>query len=234
MNVTELFRRLSYGELSNLALGNEGSGEIAEDNRAKLTNYVNQALLRLHTRFMLREDDLALRCYDYITKYRLNSDYAESNTARPEGCVPYIEDGQKPFKNDLIKVLGVRKFDACDNLPLNDVNHSQSVFTPQPDVLQVPFPWEFEVLAVTYQANHPLIDYGDMDARIDIPLVLEGALSSYVAYQVYCHMNGQENAGKAREYLNTHEMICQNVIEQDLLSLSVSSTNRKFHERGFV
>ena len=39
MNIEDLFRNLSYGELSNLALSGEGLGTIVESARPKIVMY---------------------------------------------------------------------------------------------------------------------------------------------------------------------------------------------------
>ena len=67
MEVLELFRRLSYGELSNLSLGSEGVGAIKDEERGKLISHTNEALLRLHGRFLLRENILFLNQVEHLT-----------------------------------------------------------------------------------------------------------------------------------------------------------------------
>jgi hypothetical protein len=41
MKIVDLFRQLSFGELSNLALGNSGSGTIVDEKQPQLVQYVN-------------------------------------------------------------------------------------------------------------------------------------------------------------------------------------------------
>lgn len=234
MNVEELFRRLSYGELSNLFLGSEGTGAIPEEKQPKIVQYLNEALLRLYSRFVLSEKNLVLRCSDHIINYRFSSAFALSNPDRKPFVTPYIQDKvDEPFLDDLIKVLSVHTIGGCQ-VPLNDNGDPCSLFTPQPAMLQIPKPVEGEVLAVIYQAKHPLIDYGNTDALVDIPPVLEHPLRAYIAHLAYTHMNGQENSAKAAEYLATYEMLCSEVIERDLVNSSLSTTTYKLHERGFV
>ena len=108
-----------------------------------------------------------------------------------------------------------------------------SLFTPQPNVLQVPNPVQGQILNVVYQARHPELKYDDLEACIEVPFVLEGALSAYIAHRVFHHMNGAENSQKSAEYLTLYESICTDVTEKDLVNSS-TSTGRKFYDRGFV
>lgn len=234
MNVQELFRRLSYGELSNISLGSEGTGTIPEAKRAQVVHYANESLLRLYSRFVLRENDLILQTHEFITSYHFQPRFAVTNTEPCPGTTLYIIDHEgDPFQDDLIKVMTVTDMNNCP-YPLNDREDCRSLFTPQPNVLQVPNPIQDQILAVGYQARHPLLSYTDLEACIELPSVLEGALTAHIAHMAYSNMNGQENSAKASEHLAKYEMICGEVVERDLVSSSSSTTNSKFHERGFV
>lgn len=240
MKLTELYQRLSYGELSNLAVGGEGSGAVTEAMKPRLINYANEGLLRLHSKFMLRENVVFVRQVPNLTYYYLMLRYAVSRSALPadpECPAPphfYIVDTEaEPFQEDVIKVLSVFNQEGIE-LPLNDSEDPRSIFTPQPNLLQVPAPVAEQMLAVSYQARHPII-VGETECQeIDLPFSLEGALTAYIAYKVFSHMNGQDNAAKASEHLSMYDMICGEVTDQDLVSQSSSTTNTKFEQRGFV
>jgi hypothetical protein len=70
--------------------------------------------------------------------------------------------------------------------------------------------------------------------EIDLPFTLEGALTAYIAYMVFSHMNGQDNSAKAQEHLSMYDMICGEVTDQDLVSQNGNTTLTKFDKRGFV
>lgn len=233
MNVTELFRRLSYGELSNLSIGGEGSGVIPEASRPKLVSYLNTALLRIYSRFVLRESSLVIECQEWITNYHLTKRFAM--TSEPcDGVTRYIQDhAADPFQDDVIKVMDVLNQEG-QRVGLNDLKSERSVFTPQPNVLQVPQPVQGYFLSVLYQARHVPIAYTDYEACIEIPAVLEEALQMFMAHLVFFHMNGQDNGIKAAGYLKNYELACGLIVDRDLVNSSVADTNSKFHERGFV
>ena len=233
MNLTELFRRLSYGELSNLSIGGEGSGSIPEAARPKLVSYLNTALLRVYSKFVLKESSLVIECQEWITNYHLTGKFAL--TAKPiDGITRYIQDhAGDPFQDDVIKVLDVLNQEG-ERVGLNDNKTVRSVFTPQPNVLQVPQPVQGYVLSVLYQARHVPISYTDMEACIEIPAVLEEALQMFMAHLVFFHMNGQDNGIKAAGYMKNYEISCATITDRDLVNSSVSETSSKFNERGFV
>jgi hypothetical protein len=239
MKLSEFFLTLSAGNLSNLALAqtDDVSGIDPLKHRS-LVAYTNDALTRLYGRFLLREGTLMIEEVEGRTTYPLQSKYAMSNFSADAGHAFFIQDqwGQ-PFVDDLIKVLSVTDSFGRD-LPLNDPDDISSVFTPQPDVLQVPHPWEGIVLGVGYQAKHPKLVYVDgaldLNQEISLPESLSAALSSYVAHKVYSNMNTQENTIKAAEHLKMFEMICIECVEYDLVGGQSSSSGARFVKRGWV
>lgn len=233
MLVSKLLENLSYGELSNLSLSGEGSGEILEAKRPKIIKYANDGLLRLFSRFVLDYNELLLEQQSFITDYRLTRNHSSSNTERPVDAVPYILDtAAQPFREDIIKIIDAYGVGG-HQYPLNDSEKPNSLFTPQPTTLQVPYPVQGALLSVIYQAKHVELAPDDLTAEIDLPEVLHEALSAYIAYKVFSHMNGQENAVKAAEHLANYESICGSVIENDLVNSSRSTTNERFQRGGW-
>lgn len=236
MNVTQLLQRLSYGPLSNLSMANGGDGSILVGKHPSLITYANEALLKFYSKFNLKEAELVLQQMATVTGYRLQSKYSlENATANPTLPHYIIDSATKPFTDDLIKVLAVYQTGGAQ-APLNDDNASNSLFTPTFDLLQVPDPEDGAPLYVIYQAKHaPLAGDGDsyLAQEIELPDVLEEALISYIAHKVYFYMNGAENAVKSADYLKIYTNICNDAIEQDLVSTSLSMTSAKFDSRGF-
>lgn len=242
LTVEKLFRDLSYGELSNLWVGSEGSGTIDEAKYPQLIQYANEGMKRLHARFILLEHDVLVEQKAHITNYHLRTKYAESAGADVDYA--YIKDVPgEPFIDDVIKILRVVRADGTV-FPLNDTGRADSLFTPAPTVLQVPRPLEGMAMSVHYQAYHrPLADGQDgrgikpqevLDQWIDLPPVLHGALQSYVAAKVFSHMGGQENMVKSGEHMANYESICGEIMMTDLMSQSAHTTTDKLTERGFV
>ena len=238
MTLEELFQRLSYGPLSNLALSNEGVGGIVDAHKPKVVLYINDALTRLHTRFLLVEHGLILRQVEGISNYELvpENTYTASVSDDPPEAIPYIQDTiSKPFEDDLIKILKVYNCHGCE-VPLNNEKWRGSYFTPENHVLQIPCPVNGELTHVVYQAKHKRIEFNPakLGQTITIPPSLEEALTSYVAYLAYSAMNGQENVARATEYLSRYNGICLEVEARGISNTDDNTTNTKLTQRGFV
>lgn len=235
MKISELFRRLSFGELSNLAISGEGSGTIIEPKHPQIIQYCNDGLLKIFSRFLLQEKDLLIEMVEGVTSYHLKRQYAESSNS--DETWVYIKDlPGDPFLEDVIKILAVYGPDG-DKLPLNDASREDSLFTPAPDVIQVPYPIGGLALGVLYQARHlPLLDAGEtyLEQKIRIPFFLEKALTSYIGHQVFSHMNGPENLLKSQEYEAAYENICAEAEAKDLVNQTFHTTHSKLEQRGFV
>jgi hypothetical protein len=235
ITVQELFARLSYGPLSNLSISSEGGGGIVSHRQRYIIHLANEALLRLHGKFVLIEREVIVRMTNGVTSYRLSGEHATSQSDENDAITYILDSDAVPFQDDVIKIMQVYNGCGC-LLTLNDINCCDSLFTPQPNVLQIPHPVPDETVHIIYQARHPklLTDPVDLTAQIDLPEVLEEAFVSLIAYKVFNAMNGQEHKLKAADHLSNYEIVCQNVIEKDLVNSSISSSNSKFEMRGFV
>lgn len=238
MKVVELFRQLSYGELSNLSVSNSGSGEIQQEKWPQLIQYANDALMALYSRFVLSEKHVLLEQVAHITNYHLRPKYAESSSSTAEW--PYIKDlPEEPFIGDVIRILRVQSVEGWP-YPLNDAGRADSLYTPQPHILQVPRPQAGEPLSIVYQAQHRILDDREtgpdniLDQIIDLPHYLENALKLFIAYKVFGHMNGQENSAKSIEFLAAYEASCQDIERRDLVNQTSHTTHSKLEQRGFV
>jgi len=235
MQLNELLTKLSYGELSNLSLGSNGAGSIKITERPKVIDHVNDGLLKIYTRFSLLEKNVIIEQVTHITNYHLKSRYSESNQS--DEPYLYIKDKMaEPFTEDVIKITEV--FDSTGKVrPLNDRNNVNSVFTPLPDTLQVPRPVAGQALAILYQARHPLLEReGDnvLSQDIDLPIYLNNALQSYVAYKIFGNMNGQENLVISQTHLDAFNAACSEVIINDSVNNTFATSQTKLESRGFV
>lgn len=234
MLISELLRQLSYGELSNLSLSNSGDGTILDARVPQLAIYANDGLAQLFSKFQLLQKGLIIELQAGRTIYPLTAEHAY--TVDPTEYI--IDTVADPFLGDVAKILEVWDEDA-EPIRINDKEDQWSVFTPQPHVLQVPYPTAGEPLNIVYQARHPVLVTTGVVAtitaqEIDIPFYLEGALRSWIAYRVFSNMNGQDNKIAGQEHFGMYQGICASVEAQDLVNQTVSTTNSRFDDRGFV
>ena len=236
MNLTDFFRELALGEMSNLSMAENST--IIPQQRPKVVVYLNEGLMDLHSRFVLSEKDVLIEMREAVTHYHLLKRYAWSqyneNNPPNRWDLPYILDMiAEPFQEDVIKILTVHNSLGM-RLPLNDTESSLSVFTPQGNVLQVPFPIPMQSLSIGYQAKHRTLDHCKCEDQIVIPDVLWRALKAYVAAKICMHMNTQEMTAKGQEHMLVYESVCQDAIDKDLVSTSSSTTNTRFDKRGWI
>jgi hypothetical protein len=189
----------------------------------------------LYSRFILNEKIVIIEEVEHITNYHLQLKYAESSQSNEP--YHYIKDlMREPFTEDAIKILEI--YDSSGQIRvLNDKENRNSLFTPQPTVLQVPRPITGQALGVGYQARHYELDTsGDnvLNQDIDLPFSLEAALQSYVAGKVYSDMNGAENKMISQEHFANYEKLCVELETNDLTNQTFSTSHKKLEQRGFV
>lgn len=236
MIVDDLFQELALGELSNLSLSENGT--IIPQKRPQIIVYANEGLLALHSRFVLKEKDVLVEMREGVTNYHLLKRYAisqyDEDNPPNRWDLPYIMDTvAEPFEEDVIKILSAYNSYGI-RLPLDDQESRLSVFNPQGNVLQVPFPIPGQAISLEYQAEHPKLDHCNCDDEIVLPNVLKPALKAYIASKVFMHMNTSENTAKGHEHMMLYENICLDVVEKDLVNSSSSTTNTVFNQRGWI
>jgi hypothetical protein len=232
MKVSELFRRLSLSEFSNLSWAGEGNGTITTAKQPMIVQYADDGLLRLYSRYLLKQEEVMLEQLSWLNEYKIDSKHGLFNPARPASVPGYILDKPgEPFPDDIIKILKVFGPYGCE-LPLND-EVCGSLATPQSTVLQISCPVDRQVISVVYQARHVPLTIAP-DAEITLPDVLYPALFAYISSKVFSNMNGAEHVAKSGEQGALFDAICEEVVDMDLVSSSISnSLNRRFGRGGW-
>jgi hypothetical protein len=241
MTLKELFRRLSVGELSNIAMGATlagiPTGTIDPNQQQKVVLYTNDGLNRLYTRFVIKESDLILEQQADQDMYPLELRHCQSQMEEFPGGLSssyYIQDTEEdPFLDDIIKILRAYDGNGCE-VPLDNPDDCCSWFRPQSTVLQIPFPVAGNPAAIVYQANHREMPWTDLNGEFELPDPLVPALRAYVASEVYSHMNTQEAGIKAQEHLKKFEELCVECLAMNLVTMPEVPMNHKFDKRGWI
>jgi hypothetical protein len=247
MNLQEIFDQLTYGELSQLAIGGGEAGQVSEENYVRVVPHVNLALTTLFKRFYLKEGRLRVQLVPGKKSYVLHSKYAESNAASLEP-VKYLLDSDSPFQDDLFKIEQVTT-DSGSELFLNNAASSYSLKTPTQNTLEVPedivaqgtqLPdWlKTDNLNVVYRANHPKIVVGDAgiyppDVNIELPDSHLEALLMFIASRVNnpIGMTNEFHAGNS--YYAKYERACQELEGQNLQT-DQGSQNTRLRSNGWL
>lgn len=238
MKVRDLFKQLSFNELSNMTIGSEGSGSVNSASYERLINQTNSALVDLYSRFTLSEKELIIETLDWKSQYVLRKQHAVTDSTTD--VLKYIIDSPAdPFLGDVLAVLTVRN-EVGHLLPVNDSERIGSVFTPQPDCIQFTHLGSNQAFFVGYRAKHEELKFDSenpencLEQEIRLPLVLEAALRFKIAEYIYSPMAGQEMGPKTKELSDKYELECIKVQANGLISPPDQSTNIKLHRRGFV
>lgn len=241
MLVGDLFVNLSYGELSNLSIGNDGDGAIKDEAQPKLVRYANHALKMLNSRFPHNRDYVKIRLSADRQKYPLTKAYTVSAAQGDAADRFIIDNAEDPYEGNLLKVVGVQvpddedtEEDETEDMQFNTRSATCSVETLSYNTLYFREPVDGQELIVEIQLAHLNLTLPvDLGEEINISPILEEALELKVAARVYSTMNGEENAAKAARLNMEYEQLCQIVEQQDLMQLSETETTSKLSDKGF-
>lgn len=227
MLLSELFQKLSFGELCNLSIAGEGSGVVPVTNYPRLIAQANYGLTALHTRFPLRTREVTLQLFDEVNLYWFRPEHSMSTGT---DYYRYIQDSPfDPFTNDILRIDAVFDELGCE-MELNNDSECCSLFLPAFDCLQVTHPSKDTILQVQYRANHPTIPLEVTDpstVELRIPVSHEKALMFYIAGQIYSSMNGQEHTLKGQEFLAKYAAELDYIEQHNLDNNGYVQTNVK-------
>lgn len=234
MLIQELYCALARGVLSNLAMANRMDGTIDQEWQPSVILYANEALQRLYTRFVLKQKEFILEQREELTFYHLLKGYSQSGHDPLLIEKPYIMDlGREPFQEDLIKILQVYGSDGKE-IPLNDSNRIESIYTPQAKLVQIPFPRPGISISVVYQARHPaLVCDTQNPVNIELPEDLEEAFLSYIGYKMHSTIATAESVAKGAELNALWNELCAEAEARDSSNTSWTPTNYRFEKFGW-
>jgi hypothetical protein len=253
MTLDDIYTQLSFGELSGLFIAGD---DIDAVNLAgmpakqfiRVLPSVRLGLTALHTRFMLNEGRVSLTLIPGRSTYRIHTDFAVSNTDSIE-VAKYLTDSADPYKSNLLKIeriYGIYSGEEYE-IPLNEINDTESIRTSQYDTLIVPTnvelaPWlaETEVLNIVFRAEHPAFDTPDVaadmaDTEIFLPATHLEPLLYFVASRVRTPV-GKMVPGTVHDgnnYMSKYEATCNRLTLLNM-EIDTDSDNLKAVGRGFV
>jgi hypothetical protein len=239
MTLLQLFKDLTYGELSQLSIGSlipeESESEPDPRDYENILSHLNLGLRELYKRFFLLSKEINIQQEEEIETYVLSSRYAETNAASTEP-IKYIKDTvDDPFRDDVLKIEEV--YDEGGNkLPLNDITEPLSVYTPSFQSVQIPYPLEENMFSVQYRACHPRVEYTpDMDPatiEIMVPNSLYEALLYYIAARVQSSMGGDQGQ-EGNDFFQKFENSCK-MVELHGLEIQGEPGIWRFDQAGWV
>jgi hypothetical protein len=243
MKLIDLFTDLTYGELSNLHLGGfspyDSQSEPDPIKYAQLIAAVNMGLNQLYKEFFLRSEEHYILLNAAQSTYKLHSDYAQTNTGSPIAIGErYIQDtADNPFQDNVLRIEEVYDEDGV-KLPLNDETEDLSVYTPNYNTLQVPYPEDDMTIAVQFRAGHPKIVFTGVgtfvpeDVEIELPNGLKEALQFYVASRLLRPFGGERTL-EADNYFQLYKDSVR-IAKDEGLEVQGEVLGDKFEDRGWL
>lgn len=240
MKVSDLFSKLSLGELNGLAMALDGSGNIDELFQPKVLKHANDALTALYTRFPHKTDYVKIELQEDLHKYYLQAQFAASDTDVGNTNPRYILDSaEEPFDPRVSKIISISDSDAeCwrdEEILINDPSHGTAVKKISFDGFYVKEPVAENVYMVEYQCLHPILseEEPDEDADIFLAPVLYEALTARIASSIYAGIGNEDAIAKSVSYGNIYEGICIRAEADDTLQMSSSNNHDKLREGGW-
>jgi len=217
MTIEELFRQLSYGELSNLAIAVDSTGTLKKSQQNRIVHFANEALKRLYTRFPLGEEMAIVPLEGEEMEYELPEDLLQVTAILTErGESLDFTTTQDPHQ---ISVLG-----RTLHIPVQILQNRHQL--RQGAEIQIVFTTRHPPLS-------PIVEDQDLQQEIELPAELEEALTAYIASKMYGTMNTPEHLTAAANYRNQFETTCAEVQHHGLLPTEIRSSV-KFDKRGWV
>ena len=247
MLLSDLFEQLTYGELSQLEYSGVDDEGFTVNDYKRVIPHINLGLTELHKRFLLREEEVTIRCYDHIETYILDSKYAASNTESTESY-KYIHDTSfEPFRDNVLKIEKVfnedgQEFHLNETDPyiiqtetLQQSRKAWSVHTPDYRTIQMPYPMVTNQILVEYRANHEKIVLKGLNpetTEIKIPSYLLQSLLLFIAARAYSSLGG-ESAQEGMLYMQKFEASILQIKTEGLVNTE-NNTNQKLEVAGWV
>lgn len=213
MTVIDVMEYAKYGELSQLAVGEQLNSEdptTVINAERKLLSYINLGLIELYKRFNLKTDETTVTMVEGQTLYAVSASNFNSIYEL------YDELGNK--------------------YPLNEENNDNSIMTPSYNTIQIMNPSDGGIVYVIYNASpEKLVWAEDLSTLVvPIPPAMLEALLHYIGYRAHSAMHGEINAENNTHYMR-FESSCARMLELGVVPTDDSLTSgEKLEQKGFI
>lgn len=232
--VFEIMANLTYGELSQYAIGGAEAGKIAEVDYPKIMSVINRGVNQIQLDLRKNENTVRLRLIEGVLTYPIHSKYSMITGTEN---IKYVDDSTfAPFEDDILKIQQVYNKGGKE-LPINKRNRVDSIFVPQHNVIQHPFVKDGDILGVVYtRYTRPTIVTTEEEAKatvLPIPDYTLSALYAYVASKMTAGITTEQEISDSQvwqaEYISRIATLKNEpVLPEDTLE------NTKLTDNGFV
>lgn len=229
MLLKEFFEQLSYGELSDLSIGQEGAGAIDPAQESRVASLTNASLKDLNIRAGYRKI--------YV---RLRTRAAEANYPILAGSPDLIT----PFSGTVHKILGIARLDDPTTLEdegaevmLNARNTGNALAARivGSDTVSFSLPSTGAVFMVEALVEpRPLTLPAELEEEVDVPSLLENVLADMVCARIFSAMGTETTMAKANACKTRIEILLAQIKQDDLMSESEIDSRDRLRSNGFV
>lgn len=243
-NLETLINTLRYGDLSSTSIGVDGFSDLditklqpKQINR--IINITNNVLVDICSNLPVFTKQLDLMSVDFLSLYKLSSEYALSNSLSNEPIKYILDSPRYPFNDDILYITNVTN-EIGKSLPINDREAFASVFIPSYNVIQLTHVGYNQIFNITYRASHPIINLvgssieDTLNQEINLPSILRDLLLKKVASIYYSSMGGSDNNNTAQKLEGEYQLKLNNIIINNTLGVSDLPTNVKANRKGFI
>lgn len=233
MRLKELMLLLSRAELSNLkVVDKEEKCGIRKEDQDLVINLITEGLDKIYSRFYLKEDSIYLEVISGKVTYDITSKHLMDRTLEADYDHYLWKPGEIVFNDDILRILRIIDSTGVE-LPLNNPEKSNSVFTPlynRIDISNLNKELELEII---YASKHPELSL-ETNPVIELPLSLIPAIRAYVAYVIHMNMNTENAVQNAQKYLQQYNLILAENIESGMPDTKYDDRACKFILGGWV
>lgn len=200
MKISNIINDLKFGELRHFNLGESDPEGVHPIHHVMITNLINQGIQDIYSRVPLLFKQIFIQPRTATTIYPLQSKYAITSTSST--VYKFILDSvEEKFVGNVLSIMGVYNEAGCE-LPLNDSNKCNSVFTVGLDTLQIPRPSDTEPLAVLYRTfPEELDETGDITQEVELPAPYRQALIMFIVAKCHLSRAHMDSEMKEQSYL---------------------------------
>lgn len=237
LTLQDIFDQIENSELRHLYVGESSAGSIATSDYPKIISHINLGLVELYKRFSLKTRELTVQLYSHITLYKLHSDFADSNMVSMEPYKYILDAHLEPdyqFKDDILFITNVYN-EIGNEFPMNDTEVETSIFTPEPNVIQMNYPDSENAISIIYRCTPIKIPTATTDTTYEVPLPLQflEAIAAFIGYREHAGRSIGENSPEATfwygKFLESAGLIKHlGTFQQDV------TINLRFDDNGWI
>lgn len=229
MKLSQLMNHLAMGELSNLAVSE--NGKITQESEEQVRFFIEETLNKIYGELRIKTSSVYLEMVEGKASYEISAKHLMEPGKGPDWEHYLYKPSGAVLDDDILSILAVEDYEGV-NIPIN-IDIPGAVFTTSYNTLQIPYPVPGKPLEIKYTPKHPALKIEE-DTEIDIASPLVPAVKAYVAYLLHNNINTEVAVTNAQKYLLQYRSVMEASVTSGIIYEPESESNFKFSDRGFI